>query len=317
GEVIQVVQDLKDVSANVVTGSDEPPVLDTNAPTDSAYAPLWAVSNETINAAPLAPQAAPPLVPVSSPWEISVLGGSFTSKTDYSGNNSAEWTGDISSEHSISVGAEFVHMGRNIGIGAGLHYGSYAERLRSNAIDMTSTSTANYWYLLPVDTTFLFITDTLPGQPPTYTGTSLDTTVNVLTQGTNTVTSTQRLREAREQVNRVNYLEVPLLIDVHLLQGRWSFGVRGGPTLGLLTGRRGSVPSADNEGYVEFVDMPFREFILGYTARAYVRYRFNAAWSVGIEPAIRGQLMNSLGSGDLARRASSKGVLLSLSYWLR
>ena len=77
------------------------------------------------------------------------------------------------------------------------------------------------------------------------------------------------------------------------------------------------MPSADNEGYVEFTDLPFREFILGYTARAYIRYRFNAAWSVGIEPAIRGQLMNSLGSDDLTRRASSKGVLLSLSYRLR
>jgi hypothetical protein len=93
--------------------------------------------------------------------------------------------------------------------------------------------------------------------------------------------------------------------------------VRGGPTFGLLTETRGSVPSVDNEAYVEFSDLPFREFILGFTARAYIRYRFNAAWSVGIEPAIRGQLMNSLSSGDLARRSSSKGVLISLSYRLR
>ncbi|MBK9059004.1 MAG: hypothetical protein IPL81_03690 [Flavobacteriales bacterium] len=52
-------------------------------------------------------------------------------------------------------------------------------------------------------------------------------------------------------------------------------------------------------------------------ARAYIRYRFNAAWSVGIEPAMRGQLMNSLGSGDADRKANSKGVMLSLSYRLR
>lgn len=68
---------------------------------------------------------------------------------------------------------------------------------------------------------------------------------------------------------------------------------------------------------MSFAGQPFREVIFGYSARAYVRYRFNAAWSVGIEPAVRGQLMNSLGSGDLVRKASAKGMMLSLSYRLR
>jgi len=317
GSDAPISQDATSSPAAATTGADQPVADATPPPMDNAPATQVADANGSAAAAPPAPEAAPPIVPEKAPWEISILGGVFSSKTDYSGSNSADWKGDISKERSISVGAEFMHMGRNIGIGAGLHYGSYAERLRSDAIDHTTTSTENYWYLLPVDTTFLFITDTLPGQPPTYTGTPVDTTVNVLTQGTHTTTSTERLREARDQVNRVSYLEVPLLIDAHLVQGRWSFGLRGGPTFGLLTATRGSVPNVDNEGYVEFSDLPFREFILGYTARAYARYRFNAAWSVGIEPAIRGQLMNSLDGGDLERRVSSKGVLISLSYRLR
>ena len=258
-----------------------------------------------------------PLVPERAPWEVSIMGGMSSSSTKYAGSNSADWNADISKENSIAIGAELMHMGRNFGIGTGLDHSTYAEQLRMDAMDRSSTILQNFWYLMPVDTTILVITDTIAGTPPTFTGTSQSTTVNVLLQGTDTVTTMERIREARAELNRVSYLEVPLLLDAHLVQGRWSFGVRCGPTIGLLAGRRGTVPSPDNEGYVSFTDQPFRELVFGYTARAYVRYRFNAAWSVGIEPAMRGQLMNSLGSGELSRKATAKGVMLSLSYRLR
>ncbi|MBK6893521.1 MAG: outer membrane beta-barrel protein [Flavobacteriales bacterium] len=256
-------------------------------------------------------------MPERAPWEISIMGGMFSSTTKYAGSNSADWNADIGKENSIGIGAELMHMGRNFGIGTGLHYSTYAERLHTDAVDRNTMTLQNFWYLMPVDTMVLVITDTIAGTPPTYTGTSENTTVHVLTQGTDTTTTTERIREARNELSRVSYIEVPLLLDAHLVQGRWSFGLRGGPTLGLLTGRRGTVPAPDNEGYVNFTDQPFRELVFGYTARAYIRYRFNAAWSVGIEPAMRGQLMNSLGSGDLDRKANSKGVMLSLSYRLR
>ncbi|MBK8580671.1 MAG: hypothetical protein IPL86_02155 [Flavobacteriales bacterium] len=128
----------------------------------------------------------PPLVPERAPWEISVLGGMFSSTTKYSGSNSADWNANISKANSVGMGAELMHMGRNFGIGAGLHYATYAEQLRTEALDRTTFTLQNFWYLNPVDTTILVITDTIPGTPPTYTGTSTNTTVNVLTQGTDT-----------------------------------------------------------------------------------------------------------------------------------
>lgn len=291
-------------AAQTTTDSTAINTASNTLPSDSAIAA----------AAALAP---PPLVPERAPWEVSVLGGMFSSTSKYAGSNSADWSGNISSEKSFGIGAELIHMGRNFGIGTGLHYGSYAERIRTDAIDANTTTLHNFWYLMPVDTMILVITDTLPGTPPTFTGTSENSTVNVLTQGTDTTTNSEHLRDARDQVNRVSYFEVPILLDAHLTQGRWMLGLRGGPTIGLLTGRRGAIPAPDNEGYVPFTDLPFRELTLGYTARAYVRYRFNAAWSVGIEPAMRGQLMNSLSSGDLERRSSALGVMMSLTYRLR
>jgi hypothetical protein len=126
-----------------------------------------------------------------------------------------------------------------------------------------------------------------------------------------------RLREARRTTNRVSYLEVPLLLDAHVVQGRWHLGLRGGPTLGLLSGRRGSLPGPGGEGYTELGQQAFRDVLFGWTARAYVRYRFNTGWSLGVEPMLRGQFGNGLESDALSRSSSAAGVMMSVSYRMR
>lgn len=261
--------------------------------------------------------AAAPVVPYHAPWEVSLLAGGFASTNHYSGGNSAEWAGGVSGANSLGLGAELVHMGRNLGLGFGLHYGTYAERLRLDPLDATTLNYHPFWYLMAVDTSVLVITDTLPGTPPTYNGQHMDTTFYVLAQGTDTVVGHERLRDAHDRINRLSYLEVPLLADVHLVQGRWVLGLRGGPTIGLLTGRRGSLPTAADGGMVAYTEQPFSELMFGYTARAYVRYRFSAGWSIGLEPALRGQLFNGLDSGALERKSAAKGVVMSLSYRIR
>lgn len=278
----------------------------TTTPADSATTP------------PTAVPAVQPIIPDRAPWEISVLGGALSSIATYSGGNSAEWSGDITREVSPGFGAELMHVGRNIGLGVGLHYGTYAERIHVKAMDRTNTERWNFWYLTPVDTTILVITDTVEqGGQVVYEGVNVNTTVLVLAQGEDSTVTTTRARNARELVNRTSYLEVPLLVDAHLVQGRWSMGLRGGPTVGLLTGRTGSIPNSTNDGYTELGDHAFREVVFGWTARAYLRYRWNAAWSIGIEPAMRGLFSNSLSEGDVQRRSSAFGGMISLSYRLR
>lgn len=256
----------------------------------------------------------PPLRPWRTPWELSVVGGMFSTQSRYAGADSHHWASRVDPMASAALGAELLRMGRNFGMGAGLHVSTYNERIRSDALDHRSLQIMPFWYLLPVDTVILVITDTLAGQPPVYMGQSVATTVHVLAQGTDTLEQVQHLRDARDQVNRVAYWEVPLLLDAHLAQGRWSLGVRGGPTVGLLTGRRGALPYPGGEGYLDLREQPFRELVLGYGARAYLRYRFNAAWSIGVEPALRGQLSNGLTGTGLERRATAKGVMLSVGY---
>jgi hypothetical protein len=277
-----------------------------NTPSDSA-------------ATPLLPASLPPLIPERAPWEISLLGGVFSSNSTFTGGNSADWSNDVGRMTTGGAAAEVMHMGRHFGLGLGLHYGTYAERITLGELSSTTTTIDNFWFLVPVDTTLLFISDTINAGTDSsyYVGQSVPTTINVLAEGADTTSTTTVTRQARELVNRTSYLEIPLLFDVHLVQGPWSLGLRAGPTVGFLTGRTGALPNAANDGYTEFGDQAFREVMVGYTARAYIRYRWNDAWSIGLEPALRGQLMNSLGEGAIDRRSTALGGMISLSYRLR
>ena len=279
--------------------------------TTTAPAPKDSATTATI-----APPVAPPIIDPRAPWEVSLLGGMLGSSSTYSGGESASWTDRGGREQNVGLGAEFMHMGRNIGLGTGVHYGSYSDRLRSPEMDRTTHQQFNFWFLNPVDVTILVLGDSA-NSGGYYPGTSVDTTILVIAQGTGTTSTTTRIREARDLTVRTSYLEVPLLFDAHLVQGRWSIGVRGGPSIGLLTTRSGSLPRENGEGYSDLNDMTFRKTVFGWTARAYVRYRFNAAWSVGLEPAARGQFTDNFSEGGLTRRSNAIGGMISLSYRLR
>ncbi|MBK9076413.1 MAG: hypothetical protein IPL77_15855 [Flavobacteriales bacterium] len=273
-------------------------------------------ADTTLTAEPIPP--APPLVDPASPWEISAMAGFLSTTNRYSGGGSDAWRDAMSSGITPTAGAELMHMGKHFGIGGGVHYSTYAERIRTEDRTSTLVSIQNYWYIQPIDTTFLLITDTIDIQGETYyVGVPQNITVNVLENGSDTTVTTTLIRSSRDQVNRTSYLEVPLLADAHITQGRWMFGLRGGPMLGVLTGRRGAVPNAADDGYEEFADQAFRSLTVGYTARAYIRYRFNSAWSIGLEPALKGQLLDTYSNGDLSRRSTGFGGLVSLTYRLR
>jgi hypothetical protein len=221
----------------------------------------------------------------------------------------------IESVNGWSGGIELMRMGRNIGIGGGVHYVQYAERLHAPDIMRTTEQQVQYYFMSTLDTTILMITDSLLINGEYYhTGSSANVTINVIQQGLQTVSNTERIREARMRINRTSYLEVPLLLDAHLTQGRWQLGLRGGPTAGVLTFRRGSIPDDTGDGYVDLEDRQFRSLVLGYTARAYIRHRFNAGWSAGLEPMLRGHLTNGLEGEGLVRRPSALGGMFSLTY---
>ncbi len=271
----------------------------------------------TNDSAALATPEPTPIIDPRSPFELSILGGSMFTTSHYSGPLSQDWNSTIEPQQTLASGVEIMRMGRNFGIGSGLHYSTYAERIITQQLDRSESAEHHYYFLSPVDTTLLIITDsTFVNGEWYYTGESIYTTVHVLDEGYETITTNTRVRDARDQVNRTSYLEIPLLLDAHLTQGRWSLGLRGGPTLGVLTMHRGSVPHTD-AGYLDLADQDLRSLVIGYTARAYIRHRFNAGWSIGLEPMIGGHLMNSFADDALVRKPSSFGGMLSLTYRIK
>lgn len=268
---------------------------------------------------PPEPQATPtPIVDPRSPFEIGIHAGLLYTTSNYSGPQSEGQFRSIEQQRNYTGGLEFMRMGRNIGVGSGIHYSTYSERIAMDHIDRTESTQSQYYFLTPVDTTLLIITDSIEvNGTMQYTGQSVYTTVHVLDQAMQTITTITRIRDAREQLNRTSYLEIPLLFDVHVVQGRWNLGLRGGPTLGILSTSSGSLPNSTYDGYLDLSDQQFRSLVLGYTGRAYVRYRFNSAWSIGLEPTVRGHLQNGLKGGQLTRRPIGYGGMFSLNYRFR
>lgn len=249
-------------------------------------------------------------------WEVGALAGGFSATSDYRGNAASDWS--VSPQLSVGVGAEAMRMNRNLGIGFGLHHGSFADRLSTPEAIRTTIELDRYWYLTPVDTTLLVITDSAfngEGQMEYY-GFNVPATVMVIRSAYDTTATRLVIRQARQRVNRTSYIELPLLLDAHAVQGRWSIGVRGGPSIGLLTRRDISLPAEEGDGYADADPAAVRQWVLGWTARAYVRYRFNSAWSIGLEPALRGQFMDAVVQEGVARRSTAGGFVLSLSYRL-
>lgn len=310
-------QPVVDGGAQPLGGTDR--TLETTDAVDSTGTPIEeAVAVDSTLAASGDTAAVPlPLVKPASPWELSAMGGLLWGGGRYSGAPRDLWDAEMSNGLGWSAGAEVMHMGRNVGIGTGVHYSTYVERLLAPEQRLTDLEVERFYFLTPVDTTVTLSTDTFSINGQLFHSViSVDTTINVLGVGYDTTTTVTVLRAAREQVNRVSYLEIPLLLDAHLTQGRWMFGLRGGPTLGVLTARRGALPDPSQDGYTDLNDVQFRSLVFGYTARAYIRYRWNSAWSVGLEPVLRGQFGNSL-DGELKRRTMAFGAMLSLTYRLR
>ncbi|MBK9147352.1 MAG: hypothetical protein IPM12_05955 [Flavobacteriales bacterium] len=258
-----------------------------------------------------------PLVSPRSPWEITALAGLFSTTSRYQGARAQDWS--VTPERTASFGAEAMRMGRNFGYGIGLHYGTYADRLATPEESRTDALLSRYWFFQAVDTTVLIITGTTTDSlgNTVHTGVNVPTTVQVLRSAYDTSYTTSLIREARTRLNRTSYVEVPVLLDAHLVQGRWSIGVRGGPTIGLLTTRSGSLPGEGDGGYAELGAAEVRQFVFGWTARAYLRYRFNSAWSIGVEPSARGQFQDGVIGKAANRRSSGLGAVLTLSYRLR
>lgn len=259
----------------------------------------------------------PPAVATASPWEIGlVLGGSY-SRSTYQGVASETWSDGVRGAWTPQIGVEGMWTRGNFGIGTGVHHSSYQEHLDLAEERLTTTTLQDSSYFVSFDTTLLYVLGNvvIAGQTWFVTETR-DTTIQKLMTTTITNTIERTTRTAYTGTHRVSYVEIPLLFDAHLAQGGWHFGVRGGPTVGLLTGRRGLLPGKGAADAVVYGERTFREMIFGATARMYVSRRFANGWSIGAGPSWRTQFGNALQGEAYTRRNAALGAYFSVSYRL-
>ncbi len=264
------------------------------------------IADSTVAVMPPAPR---------SRLELSVWGGPFSTSTRYSGDRTTDWASTINKTRSVAFGAELMRQGEHFGLGAGLHYTTYVEQLNAESLKDELRTTVTTYQLNGIDTTVLVVNGTvwISGQQY-YMTQMLDTTIYVLVGTDSEVVSTNVRRNALARSNRTSYLEIPLLFEAHIRRGHWGFSLRGGPTLGIVQGRRGVLPTSS--GYIDLTDEAFSDIVLGYTIQGHIRYHFGEAWSLGIGPALRGQLSNSLQGDQLQRRANATGAVVTVGYRL-
>ncbi|MDQ3101107.1 MAG: hypothetical protein M3R08_06955, partial [Bacteroidota bacterium] len=110
---------------------------------------------------PETPAAPTPIVDPRSPFEISFLAGMSITNSRYGGPGSENGFRSIEQQRTYGGGVELMRMGRNIGVGGGLHYSTYSELINTDEESRTESSEMQYYFLTPVDTTLLIITDTI------------------------------------------------------------------------------------------------------------------------------------------------------------
>lgn len=285
------------------------------SPSDSTHRALAQAADSTAIMSPVADTLRPGPMPYPH-WEITGWAGLFNTTTHYSGARTDAWSANSTARQTTGFGLELMHMGEHFGIGSGLHFSSYAEQIDAGELADQRTQLVYVHELQSVDTSILVVNGTVWIDSVQYYVTyTQDTTFLVLVTTTDQETVTDVRRNALSRSNRTSYLEIPLLFDAHTRAGRWGFGIRGGPTLGILQGRRGVLPGA--QGYTDLADEAFQELVLGWTAQAYVRYHLADAWTIGVGPTARGQLLNTLQGDALVRRSSAFGGQFSVSYLLR
>ena len=263
-----------------------------------------------------APSAPPAWLAIRTPFELTALGGMFSTNSAYHGGGTETWGARTERQNAMGFGIEGVwNFGEHFGIGTGAHYGSYREILGTAGLSRTDQTLTNSYYWMPHDTMVLTVIGTDTIGAIIYNVTELvPTTIYELGVDTDTAYHNTVVRTPRTVTNTTSHVEIPLLLDAHTSCGRWVFGVRGGPTFGLLTSREGSLPGDGENGFTELNERTFRSMTLGCTARGYARFRVSGAWSVGLEPTWRQQLGNALDGDDVQRRGNAIGAYLSVSY---
>lgn len=251
-------------------------------------------------------------------WKATLFGSLWNNQTEITGLQPEAWMNQVGNTSQPGFGAELMKYHHHFAFGTGVHYSTYGEIIETEGKYNSISTTYKFWYIAPVDTTILLITDSINnGSEVIYIGNNVEQTLYQIRADSTTTTTTTKLRNAQRIENRVSYIEIPLLADVHTGFGKCIIGLRGGPSIGKLITRTGQLPTPDGSGYQDLNTVQFQQWLPGYSLRGYAEYYIGQSFSVGLQSGIRGQFGNTLQNGNYTRTTSAWGCGISLSYFIR
>lgn len=119
-------------------------------------------------------------------------------------------------------------------------------------------------------------------------------------------------------VNRITYIEMPVMFSYNLVRGRAGVGISVGVAPGWLTSRSGYYLRTDGRGVESLEEIQsFRKFMLNGRAGIDLYYRMNARMSFTLRPQMKTNL-NSIfeDSYGVKQKYTSTGVLFGVSWLL-
>lgn len=177
---------------------------------------------------------------------------------------------------------------------------------------VTQEITTSYWL---VDSLFIFDEDTVGFEMWMVDSTyfqSVDT-MQVLVTDTAYTTSLYDVSTENE-LAWFEYVEIPLMVGYGIEKNRWSFGLRAGMSVGILTGHGGKRVSQQLDALVvDEGSTELRKIMMNYQLRFSVGYKILPGTSLYVEPAYR-NMARSVFKNTIDQRYRSYGLNIGLLY---
>jgi hypothetical protein len=261
-----------------------------------------------------------------SPWSISVFAGVSLTNRELSGGSEAYLNKREKEETILPTwhgGIEAHYQLNNWQLSSGLNYLRIGEKTSYTPTEIeipditesyvTQEITTSYWV---VDSLFVFNPDSMGMEDAWMVDSTYFSSVDTMQVLVADTTYTYEEYDVRTENDPAwfEYVEIPLLVGYGIEKNRWSFGIRGGVSLSILTGHGGQRVNQNLDALVVSEESAqLRKFMMNYHLRLSAGYRILPGTSIFVEPVYR-SMASSVFKSAIDQRYRSYGINVGLLY---
>jgi hypothetical protein len=115
-------------------------------------------------------------------------------------------------------------------------------------------------------------------------------------------------------VNKLSYIEIPMLLGYRYTSGKWSLGIQTGPAFAILTKTVITHPSTDLTNIAAIDKTYFRNTSFNWIAKPSVHYMVNENIGLGISGMFRWNLGSLVNDVEITEKYNSAGVQMGIYF---